>query len=185
MDVGIFQNDTALDIKGQVDKATEKDLKKAKFWKDLIKTYVVALNYDGRIFKDHEGMLAIAALQLEHNCLQEDIKNKAIKIIDTGEYTNFSTWMYKEDIPPRKAVLAELKEKLLNAEKTFISNDWKNSELGYYSNHMTLNHNNLTMPKYIITKKPKKSGWSVSSYDENQKVYIPDDTKSDRSHVVL
>lgn len=117
-DVGIFDNDTACDIKLSVEKGTDSERNTPEYWNSIFKQSVVKIDVNGRVVNDIEGVLAFASLQLEYNALQEEIKKEAIEIIDTGEYTNFSNWFHQEDIPKRKAILSELKGKLLLSPKS-------------------------------------------------------------------
>lgn len=111
--MGIFDNDTACDIKIYVEEGTVEERKTPAFWDKLFSQSVVKIVANGKIVNDFDAVLAFAALQLDYNILQESIKQEALTIIDTGEYTNFSTWFNQKDVPKRKKALAELKEKLL------------------------------------------------------------------------
>ena len=109
---GILDEDVAADVEaafmelldggGNGEKATIKLLK--EFREELEDEEDVNVVY-----------LALAELQLRENCLQENIKEKALDIIESG--ADLERWKEAEekDFRAREAALNELKERLINS----------------------------------------------------------------------
>jgi len=103
--VGIFDNDVALDVRNEFDAALALGLSA------YVASDKVIAKYDQT--KDTEVYLALAALQIEHDIIQPKVKKKALTLIISGDAAE--DW---EDagIPVfenRKAVLQELRLRLL------------------------------------------------------------------------
>jgi hypothetical protein len=106
---GIFDDDTAGDVRDAfedelsagADVATAAERVLGQFSDDLDDT-----DYGPVIY------LALAALQLEHRALQQDIRDRALQIIDNGE--GLDTWgeAGSRKLHERKQVLASLRAQL-------------------------------------------------------------------------
>lgn len=118
--VGIFDNDFALDVKGEVDRC----LRAGMSVEDATDAVRAELAYH---FMDEgprpDAWLALAALQLEHGTLQDDVRGEALRIIENGEALKW--WLGNnadetieqrrrgdELIEQRRVVLAEFRERL-------------------------------------------------------------------------
>jgi hypothetical protein len=106
----IFSDDTASDVRRDfVDLlrrgwAAEEALKVLlRDWSDFLED-----SDDGPVF-----WLALASTQWDYGCLTEDVKQRAIAVVEGG--ANLPRWSEKQ-LDKRRAVLAELKDKLLSAQ---------------------------------------------------------------------
>jgi hypothetical protein len=102
----ILDDDLAMDIQAEFEQALEDGLSVKKATKQIIKAFQDVLE------DEDEGpivYLALAALQLERNELQPEIRKTALEIIETGQ--GLARWEEAgEDVlAERKKVLEEMK----------------------------------------------------------------------------
>lgn len=98
---GIFENDDACDVKNKV----------SKYMKTGMSAYdsIIKCMKDYSLFMDDMNVvLAIAAIEMEHRCLEPHIKTSCLLMI--AEPRNMKKWM---DPGRRLQVLEEFKQKLL------------------------------------------------------------------------
>lgn len=106
----IFDNDTALDIKGTFEDAIGEGLDVEAATRRVFEEYRDA-------FEDYEeaglSWFALASLQMEHGALQPEVREKAIRQIDEGN--DLRLWEESGNVDgaaQRRRVLLDLKSKL-------------------------------------------------------------------------
>lgn len=109
-DVGIFDDDVAMDIQAEFEEAIEEGLSVIEATEQILESFEEEL-------EDEDDApiiyLALASLQLKNGNLQKSIKDKAIAIIDSGEELKRWAETDEETLEKRKSVLNELKSKLM------------------------------------------------------------------------
>lgn len=109
---GILDEDVAADVEAAFMELLEEGIKGEKATKEILEEFSEEL-------KDEEDRnvvyLALVELQLRENCLQEDIREKALEIIESG--ADLERWEEAEEkyYESRKAALDDLKERLINS----------------------------------------------------------------------
>jgi len=106
---GIFDDDLALAVKGDFEDALEKGLSVNAAAEKILQEY-------SDVLKDEEEgpivYLSLAALQFDHNSLHQDIKDRALDIIETGRGLELWEEAGKEFLAERQETLKKLKLKL-------------------------------------------------------------------------
>lgn len=106
---GIFDDDLAYDIESAFEYALSEGLTIPDA------TNRVLDNFDPSLDEDDEAVtyLVLGALQLEYNDLQQDIKERALNIIETGQ--DLARWEGADEdtVVERQQILEKLKVKLL------------------------------------------------------------------------
>ena len=108
----ILDEDVAADVEAAFMELLEEGIKGEKATKEILEEFSEELEDE----EDRNVVyLALAELQLGENCLQEDIREKALEIIESG--ADLERWEEAEekDYESRKAVLDDLKERLINS----------------------------------------------------------------------
>jgi Domain of unknown function (DUF4259) len=105
---GIFDDDFALDIKGDYEDVLGSGLSHEVATKTLMERYKDAL---GDAEESGVFWLALAAIQLGHGALVKDVKAKALGVIDSD--SDLLRWEDSADAAKRKQVLEQLKSQLL------------------------------------------------------------------------
>lgn len=108
---GIFDDDTASDIRGDFEEYIEEGLSIGEATENILQEYEDIIEED----EDDSTTvyLALASLQMEHGELQTDIKKIALEIIESGKGLEIWEESGEEELEERKNVLNELKRKLL------------------------------------------------------------------------
>ncbi|MGG3801639.1 DUF4259 domain-containing protein [Metabacillus fastidiosus] len=114
---GIFDNDTTCDVRDDFYELLEDGLSVEEATKEVLHDYLDEFDED-----DLEVIswvfTGLAAAQLERNILQEEVRLKTIEVIDEG--ADLELWAEdgeNEGVEERKAVLDELRSKLIAAGK--------------------------------------------------------------------
>ncbi|MDP4147032.1 MAG: DUF4259 domain-containing protein [Bacillota bacterium] len=108
---GIFDDDTALDIKGDFEEYVEEGLSITDATERILEEYKEIIEND-----EDDGptvYLALASLQMKHGELHTDIKGVALEIIEKGKGLEIWEESGEDELEERKKVLNELKTKLL------------------------------------------------------------------------
>lgn len=108
---GIFDDDTASDIKGDFEEYIEEGLSITEATEKILEEYQ-------EIIEDDEDdsptvYLALASLQMEHGELQADIKEVVLEIIENGKGLEIWEDSGEDELDERKKILNELKIQLL------------------------------------------------------------------------
>lgn len=106
---GIFEDKEAIDVRDQFEEHLDLDLKVDRITDILIDKWGIDPEdeEDGTVF-----WLALAAVQLEYEVLEERVKERALIIIEEDIDIELF-WYDSENIEERKDELEELKQKLL------------------------------------------------------------------------
>jgi hypothetical protein len=106
----IFSDDTASDVRRDFVDLLRRGWAAEEALKVLLRDWSDSLedSDDGPVF-----WLALASTQWDYGCLTEDVKQRAIAVVEGG--ANLPRWSEKQ-LDKRRAVLAELKDKLLSAQ---------------------------------------------------------------------
>lgn len=109
---GIFDDDTASDIKGDFEEYIEEGLSITEATEKLLEEYQEIIEED----EDESPTiyLALASLQMEYGELQANIKEIALEIIERGKGLEIWGESGEDELDERKKVLNELKVQLLN-----------------------------------------------------------------------
>lgn len=104
----IFDDDFALDVKGDYEDILDSGLSHEVATKALAERYKDALDDP-----EESGVfwLALAAIQLEHDALIKDVKNNALDVINSDR--DLLRWEDSPDAGKRKQTLEQLKNQLL------------------------------------------------------------------------
>lgn len=109
-DVGIFDDDMAMDIKAEFEDAIAEGASVKKATKQILKSFEDEL-------EDEEEApiiyLVLAALQLEKGDVQKNIKKKALEIIDSDYILDKWRDAGEEILLQKRDILCELKRNLL------------------------------------------------------------------------
>jgi Domain of unknown function (DUF4259) len=106
---GIFDDDLASDIQNEFEKALDESLTVKEATQRIIEFY------QDEMEDEDEGpiiYLALAALQLEQEELQAEVRKKALEIIESGEGLVRWEEAKEEELVERKQVLEDLKAEL-------------------------------------------------------------------------
>lgn len=105
----IFEDDFALDVKGDYEEILDSGLSHEVATKTLIDRYQDALEdlEESGVF-----WLALASIQLDCDALVEDVKTNALDVINSER--DLLRWEDSPDAGNRKKVLQQLKKDLLN-----------------------------------------------------------------------
>ncbi len=113
-DAGIFEDDIAMDIKTEFEDAIAEGLNIKQATKQILESYEDALD---DVDEGPMVYLALAALQIEKGTVLRKIKQKALKIIDSGQGLERWEEAGEELLNKRKCVLNDLKSKLLSTKE--------------------------------------------------------------------
>lgn len=104
----IFDDDFALDVKGDYEDMLDSGLSHEVATKTLVERYQDALEDS-----EESGVfwLVLAAIQLEHDALLRDVKNNAFDVINSDR--DLLRWQDSPDADRRKQILEQLKNQLL------------------------------------------------------------------------
>ena len=104
----IFDDDFALDVKGDYEEILDSGLSHEVATKTLIDRYHDALDDP-----EESGVfwLALAAIQLEHDALIKIVKTNALDVINSNH--DLLRWEDSPDATKRKQILEQLKDQLL------------------------------------------------------------------------
>ncbi|MEC2076889.1 DUF4259 domain-containing protein [Metabacillus fastidiosus] len=114
---GIFDNDTTCDVRDDFYELLEDGLSVEEATKEVLHDYLEEFDEDDLDVVSWV-FTGLAAAQLERNILQEEVRVKAIELIDEG--ADLELWAEdgeNEDVEERKAILDELRSKLIAARK--------------------------------------------------------------------
>lgn len=106
---GIFDDDLAMDIQGEFEEALDEGLNVKEATQRILEDFEDVLE------DEDEGplvYLVLAALQLEQGELQPEIRQKVLKIIESGQGLPRWEEAGKEELAERKQMLEEFKVKL-------------------------------------------------------------------------
>lgn len=108
---GVFEDDTALDVRGSFEAALEEGSSVEEATQRVLREYASDLldpDYGPIVW------LALAGTQLEHGVLQPEVRDRALSVIDEGQ--GLDPWAEggpSDDLLERKQALQEFKVKLL------------------------------------------------------------------------
>jgi hypothetical protein len=104
----IFDDDFALDVKGDYEDILDSGLSHEVATKTLIEQYQDALEDP-----EESGVfwLTIAAIQIEHDALEKNVKTNALDVINSNR--DLLRWEDSPDAAKRKQILEQLKIQLL------------------------------------------------------------------------
>lgn len=107
---GIFDDDTSSDIRDDFEEYIEDGLSVNEATERILEEYEEVIEDEDDISTVY---LALASLQMEHGELEEEIKSKALDIIDSGKGLEIWKESGESELEERKKVLNELKTKIL------------------------------------------------------------------------
>lgn len=113
---GIFDNDTTCDVRDDFIKYLEEGISAEEATQIILEEYIDESNLEEDLEEISLIFIGLAAIQLEKNCLQEQVRINAIELIKLG--ADLGLWEEAEQIEfeERITVLREFKQKLLNYE---------------------------------------------------------------------
>jgi hypothetical protein len=112
---GIFDNDVALDIRDAFEDAVSEGLDSSAATQRVLEEFAQAAEDfdDGPVIS-----LALAALQLQREALQPEMRERALHIIATGEGLRSWAAVDAATLDERRQVLAQLQTRLAPVEPT-------------------------------------------------------------------
>ncbi|MCP8968292.1 DUF4259 domain-containing protein [Ectobacillus ponti] len=113
---GIFDNDTTCDVRDDFYELLEEGLSVEEATKEILNTHLEDHDEEEDLEVVSWVYTGLAAAQLEKNLLQEEVRVKALELIDKG--ADLELWAEggeDEDFEERKKILNELKSKLIHA----------------------------------------------------------------------
>jgi hypothetical protein len=108
---GIFEDDITSDIKGDLEDYLDEGLTIDEATERILEEYEEFIEEDDDVGPN--VYLALASLQIEHDSLDDNIKIKALEIIENGVGLEGWEEAGERELEERKKVLNELKIKLL------------------------------------------------------------------------
>jgi hypothetical protein len=113
---GIFDDDTTFDVREDFIKYLEDGLSAEDATQIILEEYIDNLNLEEDLEEISLVFIGLAAIQLEKNCLQEQVRTNAIELIKLGADLELWEEAEQEEFEERINVLTEFKQKLLNHE---------------------------------------------------------------------
>ncbi|MFX3623228.1 MAG: DUF4259 domain-containing protein [Ectobacillus sp.] len=113
---GIFDNDTTCDVRDDFYELLEEGLSVEEATEEVLDRHLEDCDEEEELEVVSWVYTGLAAAQLEKGLLQEEVRVKAIELIDRG--ADLELWAENgedEDFQERKTVLNELKAKLIGA----------------------------------------------------------------------
>ncbi|HDX9623473.1 MarR family transcriptional regulator [Bacillus sp. HNR-4] len=112
---GLFDDDTTCDVKDQFIEYIEEGNSAEEATKFVLEEYVDEFDIEEELEEISLVYIGLAAIQLEKGCLQEEVRNKAIELIERGADLELWEEADTEDYEERKRVLDEFKQQLINS----------------------------------------------------------------------
>jgi hypothetical protein len=113
-DTGIFDDDTTCDVRDDFIDYLKEGKSSEEATNLILEEYLEEFDVD----EDLDGLslvyIALAAIQIEKDCLQEQIRKRTIELIDKGADLELWEEADEKDFENRKKVLGEFKQKLFN-----------------------------------------------------------------------
>ncbi|MDG0959552.1 DUF4259 domain-containing protein, partial [Bacillus paranthracis] len=81
---GLFDDDTTCDVKDQFIEYIEEGNSAEEATKFILEEYVDEFDIEEELEEISLVYIGLAAIQLEKGCLQEEVRNKAIALIERG-----------------------------------------------------------------------------------------------------
>lgn len=113
---GIFDVDTTSDIRDQFIDYLEDGISAEDATERILDEYTDKLDPEEDLEVISLVFIGLAGVQLELNCLQEQVRTNTIDLIDLGADLELWVDANQEDFEERIGVLSEFKQKLLNSE---------------------------------------------------------------------
>ncbi|MGG1339976.1 MarR family transcriptional regulator [Bacillus thuringiensis] len=111
---GLFDDDTTCDVKEQFIEYLEEDNSVEEATKLILEEYLEEFDIDEDLEVMSLVYIGLAAIQLEKGCLQDEVRNNAIALIERGADLELWEEADAEDYEERKKVLNTLKQQLIN-----------------------------------------------------------------------
>ncbi|HDX9611480.1 TPA: DUF4259 domain-containing protein [Bacillus toyonensis] len=111
---GLFDDDTTCDVKEQFIEYLEEDNSIEEATKLILEEYLDEFDIDEDLEVLSLVYIGLAAIQLEKGCLQDEVRNNAIALIERGADLELWEEADEEDYEERKKVLDTLKQQLIN-----------------------------------------------------------------------
>lgn len=111
---GLFDDDTTCDVKEQFIEYLEEDNSVEEATKLILEEYLDEFDIDEDLEVMSLVYIGLAAIQLEKGCLQDEVRNNAIALIERGADLELWEEADAEDYEERKKVLNTLKQQLIN-----------------------------------------------------------------------
>ncbi|MDQ0200137.1 DUF4259 domain-containing protein [Neobacillus ginsengisoli] len=113
---GIFDAETTCDVREDFINYLEEGLSTEDATQNILEEYIDELNLEEDLEVISLVFIGLAAVQLEKNCLQEQVRINAIELIKLGADLELWEEAQQVDFEERITVLTEFKQKLLNYE---------------------------------------------------------------------
>ncbi|EDZ54660.1 MarR family transcriptional regulator [Bacillus thuringiensis] len=111
---GLFDDDTTCDVKEQFIEYIEEGNNVEEATKLILEEYVDEFDIEEDLEVMSLVYIGLAAIQLEKGCLQEEVRNNAIALIERGADLELWEEADEEDYEERKKVLDKFKQQLIN-----------------------------------------------------------------------
>ncbi|MEI4803987.1 MarR family transcriptional regulator [Bacillus sp. FJAT-51639] len=113
---GIFDDDTTCDVRDEFIDYLEEGKTPKEATQTILEEYLDEFNTDDDLEVMSLVYIGLASIQLEKNCIQEQVRKNAIELIERGADLELWEEADENDYEERKKVLSEFKQKLLNVK---------------------------------------------------------------------
>jgi Domain of unknown function (DUF4259) len=111
---GIFDDDTTCDVRDDFIEYLDEGKSTEEATKIILEEYLDEFDVDEDLEVMSLVFIGLSAIQMEKNCLQEEVCTKTISLIERGADLELWEEADEEDFKARKKILDELKQKLIN-----------------------------------------------------------------------
>jgi hypothetical protein len=113
-DTGIFDDDTTCDVRDDFIAYLKEGKSSEEATNLILEEYLEEFDVDEDLEVLSLVYIALAAIQIEKDCLQEQIRKRTVELIDKGADLELWEEADEKNFENRKKVLSEFKQKLLN-----------------------------------------------------------------------
>lgn len=110
---GIFDDDTTCDVRDDFIAYLDEGNSAEEATKIILEEYLDEFDIDEDLEVMSLVFVGLSAIQIEKDCLQEEVRTKAISLIERGADLELWEDADEQDFKERKKILSELKQKLI------------------------------------------------------------------------
>jgi len=111
---GIYDDDTTCDVRDDFIDYLDEGKTAEEATQLIIDEYLDEFDMDEDVEVMSLVFIGLSAIQVEKNCLQEEVRNYALHLIDRGADLELWEEADERDFNERKKVLSELKQQLMD-----------------------------------------------------------------------
>ena len=111
---GIFEDDTTCDVRDDFIEYLDDGKTAEEATQIILGEFLDEYDIDEDLEVMSLVLIGLAAIQMEKNCLQEEVRNNAITLIERGADLELWEEADEEDFKERRKILSEFQKKLMN-----------------------------------------------------------------------